>query len=176
MCTAILDKKSWPLEIDGGVYLDRDRLWSRIFAPAAAVLEKREAAARQRATDDECRQKERAAAQAREQELEVLRQQQAERARATAAKALENKLRLPAVRADRVEWDGWVKRRYKGRVRHERITGSAENCTLRFSGARVYIQFDDGSEIQKAAKNVRYVAAEKAEEGGGNAGLSTPAP
>lgn len=80
-------------------------------------------------------------------------------ARAAAqARSDQRKAKLEAMHVDQVEWDTWVNKR--GHM--EKVTRTAENCTLRFSGERIYIQFDDGREIIKTRSTVRWhVAADE---------------
>lgn len=68
--------------------------------------------------------------------------------------------RLETLSPVSVEWDDWVETRssYGGKKR-EKVTKKAEDCTLKFSGGRVYILLRDGREIIKMRRNVRWTAS-----------------
>lgn len=61
-----------------------------------------------------------------------------------------------------VEWDDWEKTKTKFGSGREKVTYTDENCTLKFSGQRVYILRPGRKEIIKARQNVRWTAAEVA--------------
>ncbi len=158
----ILQAKGWPDGIGGGVYLERQTLWEEVFAPVERLLEEQAALACARAEADRPRReaKEKMAAE-RAKRASDNAEKEAEKRRVTAERAAANKLKLPTVRVSRVEWDGWERRgnKYGGSDR-VKVTYEAGECTLRFSGQRVYLQFDDGEELIKARKNVRWEVKE----------------
>ncbi len=94
---------------------------------------------------------------------EAAQQEAAERERLAAEaieagerKRLAQRASLSALRVQQVEWDEWVMVKTRWGKQREKRSHCAENCTLRFSGARVYIELPDGSELIKAISNVRY--------------------
>lgn len=55
-----------------------------------------------------------------------------------------------------VEWDEWVEIKTKWGKQRQKKPFSAKDCSLRFSGKRIYIKLPDGRELMKLASNVRW--------------------
>ncbi|MCQ4246077.1 hypothetical protein CXK93_07075 [Stutzerimonas decontaminans] len=55
-----------------------------------------------------------------------------------------------------VEWDEWVEIKTKWGKQRQKKSFSAKDCSLRFSGRRIYIKLPDGRELIKLESNVRW--------------------
>lgn len=152
----------WPNTILGGVWLESNDFWENFFVHLIAIAKQVE--------DADLVQDEQISAK-REQEREQRERNQnqaleASKARKLTLKASEERREaqktkhmnsLETVQAKRVQWGEYVteKNQY-GDKQKKLVTRSAENCTLRFSGQRVYITFPDGNEIYKMRHNVEW--------------------
>lgn len=154
--------EGWPDNILGGVWLEKEGFWERFFAPMIEVAMLVENA--------DLLQKE----QDRVKSEQELKQMELKRARdLEASKAYELKLKaskersqaqkvrhmnsLETIQVQHVQWTEYIteKNQYGGKNK-TLVTRSAENCTLKFSGQRVYIIFPEGHEIYKMRHNVKW--------------------
>ncbi|MFZ5501797.1 MAG: hypothetical protein ACOY58_07820 [Candidatus Micrarchaeota archaeon] len=158
----VLKGKSWPDFIGGGVCIFERELWNSVFAPVEEELKRQaEAQARQRKLLAEENEKRRVAMEA-QREAEAPARAAAEEARSKKeeqrkVQKARHRAGLERVHVDVVEWDEWIQKKNKfGSKTREKETYVGEDCTLYFSGQRVYIVFPDGEEIIKARQNVRW--------------------
>lgn len=158
----VLNGKGWPSSFAGGMWPGREKLWGEIFAPLAKDIEREiEELERQRAAQAELQKEEAARRQARQKlEEEAQIKAKEEKRREEEKAAIKKKKRMDSlekIQVESVEWDEWVKfKNDLGYKSHKKVTTSEENCTLYFSGQRVYILLEDGTEIIKARNNVRW--------------------
>ncbi|NMZ70101.1 hypothetical protein [Pseudomonas peli] len=145
-------KKSAPVRIAGS-WDGEDRLWSAVFKPMLEEIERLQLAS------EESEQR---------QQLETDQQQDSDKT-TTPVKNIKNQVVKTSVKARRkpqaalltlqvptVEWDGWVDLKTQWGKQKVKKTFSAENCVLRFSKSRIYIELPDGKVLIKLASNVRY--------------------
>lgn len=154
----ILKGKAWPHDISGAVFLEEQRLWDEVFAPAAEAIEADIARLAEEQAALSVKRKEQAEEERKREEIaKVARAKEIEERRRAAERAQARKEQLETLEVQYVEWDEWTetKNRYGSKTR-SKITCSASPCTLRFSGQRVYLQMADGSEVIKIRKNVRW--------------------
>lgn len=156
----IFDGKRWPVRIEGGIWLGADDLWRDLWEPMMADVDRllaEDGAARERlaqeATARRSAEVERARRLAEQQEAQVAKKIAYEQSHH------DHLARLETLSPVSVEWDDWVETRSSyGSKTREKVTKKAEDCTLKFSGGRVYILLRDGREIIKMRRNVRWTA------------------
>ncbi len=152
----------WPDTIIGGVWLEADDFWERFFVPLMTIAKQVENAdfSQDELINAKWEQERQQSVLKNAQELE------ASKARKLALKSSEERRQtqktkhmnsLETVQAKRVQWGEYVTEKNQYGDKQKRlVTRSAENCTLRFSGQRVYITFPDGNEIYKMRHNVEW--------------------
>lgn len=158
----VLGGKSWPASIDGGVWFGADALWEAVFEPIEKQMISEAAEYAQRQAARVRAEKKTAARQKARWKIEAVAraaaeaERQREKARAVAKKE-ERMESLEHIQAERVEWDEWVSFKNKyGSKSHKKVTRVFENCTLYFSGQRVYVRLEDGQQIIKTRDTVRW--------------------
>lgn len=164
----ILDGRGWPAKFENTSWSDEDQVWLTLWEPLIPLFEKLNqdgAAEMQRRAEFERTKPEREA-QAELLRLERLKEKEADDQRnaqaAVAAAEVRRKRmdKLETIKVSRVEWDESEEYKNKyGNKSYRRVTDEAEDCTVKISGQRVYIIFEDGAEKIKALKNVRWTAA-----------------
>lgn len=166
----VLGGKSWPKAIEGGVWLGAVACWEAVFSPfekkISAELEEEERRQTARAQIQKEEAVRREARQQVEAEARVVAEE--ERRQGIARKKAQKDERMASlenIRVARAEWDEWVSFKNKyGSKSHKKVTRSVENCTLFFSGQRVYIKTESGEEIIKTRETVRWGDANPTKE------------
>lgn len=152
----------WPDAILGGVWLEANAFWNSFFAPlveAAKQVEHADFVQEEhiKSTREQKRQ---------QRKLKQAQELEANKALKLELKTLEERREtqktkrrkaLETIQVKRVQWGEYVTEKNKyGDKTKRRVIRTAENCTLSFSGQRVYITFPDGSEIYKMRHNVEW--------------------
>lgn len=142
--------------------MEADAFWEHFFAPLIG-------AAKQIEDADFVRDEQISAKREQERQQRKLSETQkleARKARELTLKASEERREaqkrkhmnsLETLQANRVQWSEYVTEKNQYGDKYKKlVTRSAVNCTLRFSGQRVYITFPDGREIYKMSHNVEW--------------------
>ena len=161
----VFKANAWPEDIENGCWLSANTFWEEFFSPLMAEAEKIEKeemesekanrkAQKRWVWDKPKREQERA----KERELQAQREAKLKADKERRAEQNQRHMdSLETIFAPHVKWIDTVTRKNKyGSKTWERVTRSAENCTLKFSGKRVYIILPNGHEIIKHVRNVEW--------------------
>lgn len=161
----VFKKSAWPEDIENGCWLSANTFWEEFFTPLIAEAEKIEKedieyekenreAQQKRVFDKPKREQE----CAKERELQAHRESKLKADKERRAEQSQRHMdSLETFFASHVKWIDTVTRKNKyGSKTWERVTRSAENCTLKLSGKRVYIILPNGQEIIKHDRNVEW--------------------
>lgn len=158
----VLKNKSWPSLPDAGVWLDAQRAWSELFDEPVRRLEQYRLDAEGKAAQRLRRRvaeyaAERAAWESSAPERERKDRETALERKRSTDKSAARRAALETIKGVTIEWTHWS--RSGGRLTKHVSTRS--NVTLQYSGNRVYIVCEDGSEWISTTPNVRIVGALK---------------
>lgn len=155
----ILDCKSWPHDIKNGQYLDADALWEGFFYPIEMELANQEASLVERQQQHQAEYLFQKQVQTERVKMrEAALAQEAAKRRVSAEQRARRKDQLETLEVASVEWDEWVVTKNKyGSKNQTKTIRTAEKCTLKFAGQRVYIQLPGGTEHIKMRQSVRWV-------------------
>lgn len=145
-------KKLYPQRICGS-WDGEDQLWNTVFKPLVEeITHIRLASEKSEQRQQICAEKQPDKAKTAAPPKDIL----APAAKKSGKAPRKPRAALATLEVPTVEWDEWVDNKTRWGKQKVKRTSSAENCVLRFSGSRIYIDLPDGRVLIKAASNVRY--------------------